>query len=448
MRGGGSLALLLATLACACACRGTDAEPTSDAASAAPQADAPAAALPVVEGFAPEEVRALLKLSPLPPPPADPTNRYADDPRAARLGQWLFFDKRFSSGGTVACASCHQPERAFSDGKHFGAIDGEPGKVQERHTPSLFNVAYQRWFFWDGRADSLWAQALRPLEEAKEHATTRLEIAHALAADPGLKRAYETTFGELPPLAEPARFPAKGKPGDAGFDAMAADDRRAIDRVFANVGKSLAAYERRLLSRAAPFDAFVASLRSGDAEPQRALGASAREGARLFVGKAHCVRCHSGPNFSDREFHDNRVPTLTGEPRRDAGRHNGIAVVQADPFNGAGAFSDAPEGAAADKLRYLFRGGESWSEFKTPTLRNVERTAPYMHQGQFATLDDVLAYYDTLARAMPSHSPEKTLVPLGLAPAELAALADFLRALTDTSLDPGLLEQPATPYLP
>jgi cytochrome c peroxidase len=229
---------------------------------------------------------------------------------------------------------------------------------------------------------------------------------------------------------------------------MAAEDQLAVNRLFANVGKSLAAYERRLLSRAAPFDDFVAAVRAGSAEQQHAIRPSAREGARLFVGRARCVRCHSGPDFSDREFHDNRVPTLSGEPRRDAGRHNGIPVVQADPFNGMGAFSDAPEGAAADKLRYLFRSGESWSEFKTPSLRNTALTAPYMHQGQFATLDDVLAYYNTLDRAMPSHSPEKTLAPLGFAPAELAALRDFLQSLTDATLAPELLKQPATPYLP
>jgi cytochrome c peroxidase len=195
MRAGAPLVLL--SLLVAAACRGSSAGPATAAAvpDAAPVEPASRDALPVVEGFAPEEVRALLKLSPLPSPPADPTNRFADDPRAARLGQWLFFDKRLSAGGTVSCASCHQPERAFSDGKHFGEIEGEAGKVQDRHTPSLFNVAYNRWFFWDGRADSLWAQALRPLEEPREHATSRLAIAHALARDPDLKRAYEETFG-------------------------------------------------------------------------------------------------------------------------------------------------------------------------------------------------------------------------------------------------------------
>jgi cytochrome c peroxidase len=401
-----------------------------------------------VDGFTPDEVRAFLKLSPLPAPPADPTNRCADDPRAARLGQYLFFDPRFSASGKVACATCHQPALGFADGKHVGDAGFEGAKPLERHTPSLYNVAFNRWWFWDGRSDSLWSQPLRPLEEPREHATTRLEVAHALHADPALARAYGAIFGALPELADAQRFPPKGKPGDATFDAMAPADRLAVDRVFANFGKAVAAYERRLVARAAPFDEFVAGVRTGDVERQRALSPAAREGLRLFVGAARCVRCHSGATFSDREFHDNRVPTLTGEPRRDAGRHDGIPKVQADPFNGTGEFSDAREGAAQDKLRFLLRTGDSWSEFKTPTLRNVALTAPYMHQGQFATLDEVLAYYNTLERAVPSHSPERTLQPLNLSADQLAALREFLGSLTDARLDPELLRPPPTPSLP
>lgn len=417
---------------------------TADAAVVSAAGDA----TPTVDGFTPEEVRALLKLSPLPDPPSDPTNRFADDPRAARLGQFIFYDTRFSATGTVACATCHKPELGFADGKHFGEVGGVAGTALERHTPSLYNVAYNRWLFWDGRSDSLWAQALRPLEEPREHATSRLAIAHTLHANPELKQAYEATFGALPELADTQRFPPNGRPGNAAWDAMAVADQSAVDRVFANVGKSLAAYERRLLTRAAPFDQFVAGVRSGRVEQQASLSPLAREGLRLFVGAARCVRCHSGPNFTDREFHDNRVPTLTGEPRRDAGRHNGIPVVQADPFNGTGKLSDAPEGEAHDKLSFLVRSGESWSEFKTPTLRNVELSPPYMHQGQLATLEDVLAYYNTLERAVPSHSPERTLVALESSPEALAALREFLRALTDARLDPELLKQPPTPSLP
>jgi len=416
-------------------------------------------AAPAIDGFTADEVRAVLTLSPLPALPPDPTNRVADDPRAARLGQFVFFDPRFSGDGKVSCATCHQPERAFTDGKHLadagraarpGAATNtgaDPRPALERHTPSLVNVAYNRWFFWDGRADSLWSQPLHPLEEPREHATTRLAIAHAVHDDPELKRAYEELFGPLPALADARRFPLNGKPGEPAYDAMDAADRQAVDRVFADVGKAIAAYERRLVARSSPFDDFVAGVRAGDLERQRALDPAARAGLRLFVGAARCILCHSGPTFSDREFHDNRVPTLDGGPRRDPGRHRGMATVLADPFNGAGAFSDAPDGPARDKLHYLPRATDHWSEFKTPSLRNVALTAPYMHQGQLATLDDVLAYYNTLERAVPSHSPERTLIALHLQPEQLAALRAFLESLTDVRLDPSLLERPATPYI-
>jgi cytochrome c peroxidase len=376
------------------------------------------------------------------------------DPRAARLGQFLFYDARFSASGDVSCATCHDPARGFADGKHFGQARGP---VLERHTPSLWIAAYNRWFFWDGRADSLWSQALKPLEEPREHGATRLGIAHALHADADLRRAYEELFGPLPPLDDAARFPPAGRPvPDAPDDpqarawaGMEPADQAAVDLVFANTGKALAAYERLLVSRAAPFDAFVAGVRAGDLYQQLALSQEARGGLRLFVGKARCVLCHSGPNFTDREFHDNRVPPLKPGPRLDAARYDGIPLVQAVPFIGVGAFSDAPEGEARDKVGFLLRAGHNWSEFKTPTLRNAVLTAPYMHQGQLATLDDVLAYYNTLATAVPSHHQgERTLVPLDLGPQELSDLRAFLESLVDARIAPELLRQPPTPYLP
>jgi hypothetical protein len=188
---------------------------------------------------------------------------------------------------------------------------------------------------------------------------------------------------------------------------MAAADRLAVDRVFANFGKAIAAYERRLVSRASPFDEFVAGVRSGDVERQRALTPAAREGLRLFVGAARCILCHSGPTFSDREFHDNRVPTLTGEPRRDAGRNRGIPTVQADPFNGTGVLRRR-RGQRATSCTSC--RGDSWSEFKTPTLlptcldrATCTRAVRDARQCSRTT---------TLERAVPTHSPERTLRPL------------------------------------
>ncbi len=422
--------------------------PPAETAASRPEPAVAPVAVPTIEGFSPQELRAALKLSPLPPLPPDPTNRFADDPRAAHLGQFLFFDRRLSASGEVSCATCHRPELAFTDGKPLGDAGGDAALPLDRHTPTLLNAAWQRWFFWDGRADSLWSQALHPLEEPREHGFSRLALAHLLHQAEELRRAYEALFGPLPPLADTTRFPAQGRPGHAPWESMQPDDRDAIDRVFSNVGKAFAAYQRRLVSRDSPFDRFIAAVRAGDTARTAEYDPVAREGLRLFVGAARCVRCHSSPTFTDREFHDNRVPTATGAPRRDPGRQRGIARVQDDPFNAAGRWSDAPEGAAAEQLRYLPRAADSFSHFKTPTLRDVAVTAPYMHQGQLATLDDVLAYYDTLEQAVPTHSPERTLAPLQMAPEQLAALRAFLESLTGAPLDPALVAAPPTPDLP
>jgi cytochrome c peroxidase len=415
---------------------GTPSAPATSAATGELESD-----VPLVAGFTSDEVRALLKLSPLPDPPPDPTNRVYADPRAARFGQFLFFDTRFSASGEVGCITCHEPGESWAD----------------RRKLAVWNVAYQRWFFWDGRADSLWSQALQPFEDEREHATTRLRVLHQVHADPELRRAYEALFGALPPLDDEARFPLSGRPipdtpehPDArAWASMTPADREAANRAFANLGKSIAAFERDLVTRSAPFDEFVAAVRAGDEYGKLALGEPARNGLRLFVGKARCVLCHSGPNFSDREFHDNRVGPLGGGTRMDSGRYDGVNRVQADPFGGTGAFSDQPNGAARDKVGYLLRAGHNWSEFRTPTLRNVVLTAPYMHQGQLDDLDAVIAHYDTLEDAVPSHHQgERTLIPLELTQEERDELREFLEALTDVRLAPGLLTKPATPWLP
>jgi len=404
-------------------------------------------------GLAADELARLAEFSPLPPPPDDPTNAYDLDPAAARLGRYLFFDEKLSGAGDVSCATCHLPEKSWTDGRQLARVEVE----LERHTPSLWNVAYNRWFFWDGRRDSLWSQALVPLEEPREQATSRLAIAHRIHGDPELRAAFEAVFGPLPPLGDAARFPAEGRPVPddpehphaRAWADMTDEDRRAVDVVFAGVGKAIAAFERRLVSARSPFDVFVEGVENGDLTAQRALSASARRGLSLFLGKARCHICHAGPNFTDLEFHNNRVRPNEGGASLDAGRYKGIEFVTADPFNGTGPYSDAPDDPEAHaKLDYLYRTGHNFAEFKTPSLRNVALTAPYMHQGQIATLAEVVHFYNTLEDALPvHHAIEKLLVPLGLTPEEEADLVAFLQSLTDVDVDPELLAPPATPGL-
>jgi cytochrome c peroxidase len=395
--------------------------------------------------FTDDERRKILELSPLGDPPADPSNALADDVSAAQLGQRLFFESRLSGGG-VSCATCHVPHHGFTDGKPLSEGVGHG----RRHTPSLWNVAYNRWFFWDGRADSLWSQALSPLESDTEMAGDRLMAAHLLVGDPGLNSAYASVFGPMPDVSDLRRFPAAGhpvhgSPGDprsVAWSGMQPEDRASVDRVFANVGKAIEAYQRRLISRRAAFDRFAEALRAGQDSP--ALSASARRGLKLFIGRGQCRVCHGGANFTDGEFHNTGLPALDTAGRLDAGRNEGIALLLASPWNALGPFGDNRSEGAGELLKYLRRTPETWGQFKTPSLRNVALTAPYMHQGQLATLQAVVTFYSTKAGTGDSRSNgEKILKPLHLSPTEMEDLIAFLQSLTDDGIDPKLLSRPA-----
>jgi cytochrome c peroxidase len=223
------------------------------------------------------ELAAIYRHSPLRPP----ASGVADDARAASFGQKLFFERRFSADGSVACATCHAPERAFTDGKRVG----KGLEAGNRNTPTLLNAAYSPWQFWDGRADSLWAQALGPIENPKEFGGDRLHAVHVVAETPALRRAYEEVYGSLPPLEDTRRFPSHAfpdanteSPAALAWAAMAPVDRDTVNRMFANLGKAIEAYERRLVSGDSPFDRYVAALKSGDHEGQVAYPAAAKRG--------------------------------------------------------------------------------------------------------------------------------------------------------------------------
>jgi len=238
-------------------------------------------------------------------------------------------------------------------------------------------------------------------------------------------------------------------PHHVAYTSMTPADRHAVDRVMSNLVKAIAAYERRLVRGPASFDAFAAGVRANDAERMAAISPAAQRGLRLFIGRAGCRTCHVGATFSDGAFHNTGVPPADGGAPRDAGRYTGLPIVRADPFNAAGAFSDDPDGAAAARVQRLVAGPETWGQFKTPTLRNVAETAPYMHAGQLATLEAVVRYYSTLDGAiLPTHHQETILAPLDLSEMEIADLVAFLETLSGAPLDPSLLERPPSPGLP
>ncbi len=397
------------------------------------------------------QVRTILRMSPLPAPPADPTNAWADDPAAARLGQAIFFDPRFSANGEVSCATCHVPQLAFTDG--LGLAKGL--SELDRHAPTLINATHHRWFFWDGRADSLWMQATQPFEEPREHGTSRTQVVATLADDRALSAAFERTFGEpVPTLSEHARAALEARPvprdpesaEHVAWLALEEAERAAIDATFVKVAKAIAAYERKLVGGESDFDRFVRGLAAGRQEDIDALSPSAQAGLALFVGDAKCVLCHSGPLLSDREFHSIRIVPRDERLARDKGRQQGIKDLLAGEFNGRGAHSDAPD-VGTENLRYLRAKIDERGQFRTPSLRNVAVTAPYMHQGHFETLRDVIGHYskmDTIFDPVPGHV-EATLVPLELTDEQIDDLVAFLESLTDADLDRGLLAAPPTP---
>jgi cytochrome c peroxidase len=302
------------------------------------------------------------------------------------------------------------------------------------------NEAFATWFFWDGRADSQWSQALKVFENPAEIGSDRMYILHVIYDDSALRSAYEAVFGRLPSFNDRRRFPQHARPDsnaraapNAAWMGMAATDRAAVNRAYSNIGKAIEAYERRLVSGASAFDRYVAALKSGDQGGQEAISAMAKRGLRLFVGSGRCELCHAGPAFTDGQFHNLGLPMRPGKAR-DTGRDAGIRRVRADPFNTLSAFSDSAGGEATERLQFLPPPDSMLGAFKTPSLRNVALTAPYMHDGRFATLDAVLDFY---AQAPPAEEGsrigqrEKTLelVPR-LTVAQRQDLIAFLQTLT------------------
>lgn len=257
-----------------------------------------------------------------------------DNPLTAEkveLGRRLFFDRRLSRDSLISCSSCHDPERAFSDGRAIAA--GVFQRTGRRNSPALINRGYGRSFFWDARVASLEEQVLKPIEDTNEMDLPLAEAAARVSLSPN------------------------------------------------EIARALASFVRSILSGDSGFDRYV----NGDRE---ALTAEQQSGLQLFRGKANCTVCHVGPNFTDERLHN------TGVAWRD------------------GRFSDA---------------GAGEGNFKTPTLREIARTAPYMHDGSFATLEEVIEYYDRGGNHNPGLDAE--IRPLCLSAAEKRSLIAFLRSL-------------------
>ena len=371
---------------------------------------------------------ASLYLEPGAKPPRSPGNRVADDPRAAALGGRLFFDPRTSADGTIACATCHQPDRFFTDGERRGA-----GLARlARNTPTIVGAGFGSWFYWDGRRDSLWAQALVPFEAAAEMGGSRLAVVRLIGTDPDYRADYEALFGAFPDALLAGDLPRDAGPlGNASmrgnWDALAMPIRRQVNAVYVNVGKSVAAFERTIPVPVTRFDRYVGALLDDDPTAESILTPAELRGLELFIDpqRSHCLRCHSGPLFTNGGFHNVGSGRFSGA-ELDFGRAFGQRAVLLDEFNCLGPYSDAAPDECPE-LRYFSRDSHVPLEgaFKVPGLRNVAATAPYMHDGRFADLAAVVDYYRSL-RPDPAHE----LPRFAIGDNEAADLIAFLEALS------------------
>lgn len=406
------------------------------------------------------------------------------DPALAAFGKKIFLDPRFSKNGQISCAFCHRPEQTFTDQKARAVALGE----LERNTPTIVNSVLNFWFTWDGRADSLAAQAPGPLEHPMEQGISRTRVIRL--AFQNYRKDFEKSFGawnlpalqRLPdealpePIAQdlPASNAAYAITTIAGFSQLASimressqdnrsparqfshqvmqqtahdpswyrnwtmmseDDRSYVNQSFFKLTTALAAYEETLYSEPSAFDLFAERVSSNaetalEANLGEGFGLDELEGFKIFVGKGQCILCHNGPNFTNNQFHN----TGLGPNGRalDVGRARGVMLVRADPFNCQN--TDTARSAALEscaELPFLDEENvELVGAFKTPTLRHVAKTAPYFHDGRKATLREVIDFYNDLSDQPAIGHREESMRPLGLTEEEKISLQAFLESLS------------------
>ncbi len=431
----------------------------------------------------------LMKLSPsatLPAPPVDASNDVADDPEAAALGHALFFDPLFSGplldsdndgfhegvgmqgeSGKVSCASCHLPEDGFVDTRTLHQQLSLASGWTNRRTPSILDVGHAKLLMWDGRFDSLQRQVLGVIESPLEANSSRLFFAQEIArryAEP-----YQAIFGDDPTVVLGAGYPQlvaddpgcmlelttsttpddactggtrHGAPGAADYDALSQEQQHVVTTIAVNAGKAIAAYERLLSCGPSRFDAFM----HGD---DGALTESEQRGAVLFVGKAKCASCHSGPFMSDQAFHNvGLYPAMVSGAftrKDDRGAEAGLAQALADPLNVQSSFSDGDDGRLPASV-----APEALGAFRTPMLRCASQRPSFMHTGQLESLEKVVAFFNegghkqlgVPADPILGYLGETEIEPLGLDDQEQADLVAFLHALDGPGPAPALLEAP------
>ncbi|NOD97614.1 c-type cytochrome [Ruegeria sp. HKCCD6228] len=349
------------------------------------------------------EIQQTLSFGPWPQTfPADPSNRVSHDARAIALGKALFNDPVLSVDGAFACASCHDPEQAFTtqEARAIGRV------LLDRNSPSLRNLAGLRWYGWGGKSDSLWAASLHPIIEAEEMAHTNASLKTAIS-ESAYTDDFEAIFGVI--------------------------QDQGPELVLVNTAKALSAYLETLVTDRTQFDDFRDALERRDFPAAAYYPEAAQRGLQLFLGRGNCVFCHNGPRFSNNEFHDAGVPYFLSETEVDEGRFGGLNFLLSSPYTLGGNWNDDSEKQGAWVVRKVRRSHSDFGTFRTPSLRGVADTAPYMHDGSLIDLDAVIRHYSELDKERLHADGESILSELNLTEREIADLVAFLESLSSVT---------------
>jgi len=354
--------------------------------------------------FSNREKQAIAAQGPWPQPvPSDPGNELSGLEWAEDLGRYLFTNPEISGSGKLSCASCHQADMGFSD-QSSKALGAEVGK---RNTQGLLNAGLLRWFGWDGGADSLWAASLRPLFAPHEMAANLEDVSQVLRANEQFVSAVTMHLAK-----------------NESFNSW---DDQAVAVI---AGKAIGAYVRTLKSGLTPFDRYRTALLNDDLRAQSEYPKSALRGLKIFISDANCRACHFGPNFSNSEFHDIGRPFFTGVGEVDPGRYVGIQRLENDPYSLIGPYGVDVQANQRLKTANVKLSQSNWGEWRTPSLRNLTLTAPYMHDGSLPTLRDVVDWYSDLNPDRLHSDGEAILKPLHLNEQQRNDLVAFLESLS------------------
>lgn len=356
--------------------------------------------------FDSKEIRTLKSFKKISDPPADRTNFLSQNSQAISVGAILFRSPTLSLNGRLSCESCHRKSLNYGDSQTTPHGLG----LGTRNTPSIVGLAGDDWFFWDGRADSLWSQVASVLTDPSEMGSSPMSVVAAVRGDRALIEMIDEML-------------SSGAGNWKSFDALANADNNAA---FVVVGKAIAAFVETLKTKPTRFDVFLSQL---DEPHKSSLSVSELRGLRTFIGEGNCINCHSGPRFSDGHFHNIGIPPDLSKKSQDPGRFVGFRIAKNTEFSAAGKYSDDPE-YGASKIQRAFVDHNSWSAFKTPSLRSVSKNAPYMHDGRFPDLASVVEFYSELPGGNgDDHHANGVLRRLDLSETEKQDLVAFLNTL-------------------